>query len=228
MNKHLAASLALCLSLSVFVLAGCSNGTPSNDASSASKTENGQQSESPSTTSGNSSDKAKGDASSSQAANPNNSDSTAGSGSSSSTGSGNASTSGNSPADSSSQASSSAKPQAYGSKTDSDDFTILDGTPIKVSPADGFENRGFTTFVCKKGGTYAFKASSPKLSWNVYVMDEPFDDAVRYIPHSCKPTTKANGSVTLDKGQYVYVECGVSAYSDDKAPSSPTLTISYE
>ena len=130
-------------------------------------------------------------------------------------------------AEASSSSSSSSKSRAYGEKTDSDDFTILDGTTITVTAKDGFDNRGFTTFVCQESGTYTFKSDTKKITWKAYVMDEQFDDAVRYIPQAADSTIEANSDIDLADGQYVYVECSSNAYTDDKAKDG-TLSISME
>ena len=72
----------------------------------------------------------------------------------------------------------------------------------------------------KKDGTYEFKCepSDKKAYWDIYVLDEPFEDAFRYLANAYTPTLKAtkdSKKFELKKGQYVYCVCSENSFTDE-------------
>ena len=72
----------------------------------------------------------------------------------------------------------------------------------------------------KKDGTYEFECepSDKKAYWNIYVLDEPFEDAFRYLANAYEPTikaTKESKKIKLKKGQYVYGVCSENSFTDE-------------
>lgn len=86
----------------------------------------------------------------------------------------------------------------------------------------------------KASGTYEFTCnpSDNTAYWDIYVLNEPFDDALRYLTSAHNPTLKVTKKPTtykLKKGQYVYCSCSQNALTfegDSKTFSCP-LSIKY-
>lgn len=102
--------------------------------------------------------------------------------------------------------------------------------PVTVKVADGYENAGFTMYVCEETGTYEFFTEDPKetgVEWEVYLLDEEFDDAVRYIPQAYeKVSLKDDRYLDIKEGQYVYVYCSENAFTGGDADNEATYTFS--
>ena len=69
-------------------------------------------------------------------------------------------------------------------------------------------------------GTYKFQCepSDKKAYWDVYVLDEPFEDAFRYLSSAYTPALKAtneSNTIKLKKGQYVYCICSENSFTDE-------------
>ncbi|GEM_PF-5128350 len=89
-----------------------------------------------------------------------------------------------------------------------------------VTPADGFDNAGYTEFECTETGNYIFEANDVSdkagITWNVYVFDKPFEDAFRFIPQSGEFEAAISGSggeMDIKKGQYYYVYCSENGFT---------------
>ena len=67
-------------------------------------------------------------------------------------------------------------------------------------------------FDVKVSGTYQFSCdpSDGKTTWDIYVLDEKFEDALRYLSTAYSPVvvaTKEGVTYNLNAGQYVYCVC---------------------
>ncbi len=91
---------------------------------------------------------------------------------------------------------------------------------------EGFDNAGVTELICDATENYSFTASDKNTSWKVYVLDEKFEDAARFLPQANKPALEGNGTLKIAEGQYIYILCGDSSFTAD-APSGATYTINY-
>ena len=87
-------------------------------------------------------------------------------------------------------------------------------------------------YVVKTTGTYTFscKPSDGKTTWDIYVLDEKFEDALRYLTNAYEPVLTATSKATtykLTKGQYVYCVCSQNSFSfeGDKNTFKCPLTI---
>ena len=87
----------------------------------------------------------------------------------------------------------------------------------------------------EKDGTYEFECepSDKKAYWDIYVLDEPFEDALRYLSNAYTPTLKATDDskkIKLKKGQYVYGVCSENSFTDEGTSGtfSCPLTIELE
>ena len=77
-------------------------------------------------------------------------------------------------------------------------------------------------FVVKKDGSYSIKCEPYKgqAYWDIYVLDEKFDDALRYLTAAYQPKIKATDKaqqIKLKKGQYVYGVCSINAFADGES-----------
>jgi hypothetical protein len=93
-------------------------------------------------------------------------------------------------------------------------------TIVKGNTTTYTDHLNTVEYIVNKDGKYDFtcKPSDNKAYWDVYVLDEPFEDALRYLTSAYSPKLKANGSVQslqLKKGQYVYGVCSENSFTDE-------------
>lgn len=76
-------------------------------------------------------------------------------------------------------------------------------------------------------GVYSFQASEDQSftvtregedDWNVYVLDQEFDDALRYLPQANEPAVTNEGSFAVKAGQFVYCISDLNDFTADEAP----------
>ncbi|MCD7918304.1 MAG: hypothetical protein LUF84_07640 [Clostridiales bacterium] len=84
------------------------------------------------------------------------------------------------------------------------------------------------TFTVPEDGSYTFTVSNAEgqeVTWEVYVLEEPFEDATRYIPQAYEPCLTDSGTLSLTAGGQVYCICSVNAFTGDplEAGSSQLL-----
>ena len=100
---------------------------------------------------------------------------------------------------------------------------MINGDPYAVGAEECFAT-GVTAMICDRTATYSFKSSSEDVNWKIFILDEPFTDAARYLPQSRTADLDGDGTLEIAEGKYVYVYCGVNSFTTD-APSDATLTI---
>ena len=67
--------------------------------------------------------------------------------------------------------------------------------------------------------------NSEEVVWSVYVLEEAFDDSFRYIKQIAEPVLVGDGSVFVEKGQYVYVYCSSNEFTTGVADENAKLNI---
>ncbi len=116
-----------------------------------------------------------------------------------------------------------------------------DTSAVTIDAADAYDSGAFS-FRASQSGTYqavsvTAEGFSPadvdcdaeEVVWTFYVLDEPFDDAVRYLPQACDSVLEGDGSFEVEQGQYVYCMCNISAFTADEMPEGQnTLTLTLE
>lgn len=94
-------------------------------------------------------------------------------------------------------------------------------------------------FQPERDGVYRFYSTNPSyememydpaaITWSVYVLDEPFEDAWRFLPQAYRPAiSDFTGEMTLElkAGAYVYCLCSWTSFHGDPAEdNAATLTI---
>lgn len=104
--------------------------------------------------------------------------------------------------------------------------------PFCVMPGD-CDSRGYLELRCDQAGEYSFKAVNKKgynIKWNIYVMDEKYPDATRYISESETPALTGNGKLQLREKQYIYVQCSANSFTSDEGelPVDSYLEIGFD
>lgn len=98
---------------------------------------------------------------------------------------------------------------------------------IKITAEECFGSM-YYELITEKSGTYSFSAKDSSEEWEVYIFDEEFEDGLRYISQASAPALKGDGTLTIEKGKYVYIYCPVNAftseYPDEKAYIEVSLT----
>ena len=79
-----------------------------------------------------------------------------------------------------------------------------------------YNDAGYIEFIsgAETAAEYTFTAeNSESVKWRVYVLDEAFDDALRYIAQITEPVLIGDGTVSVSAGQYVYVNCSANEFT---------------
>ena len=97
-----------------------------------------------------------------------------------------------------------------------------------IEAKDCFYNAGFVELI--DGATdpaeFTFTSEdSDAVEWSVYIFDEKFEDGYRYIKQAAEPVLVGDGTITFDKGQYVYVYCSVNEFTADVADANARVNI---
>ncbi len=103
---------------------------------------------------------------------------------------------------------------------------FINSEPVVITAKDGFNNAGVTELICDATETYSFTSSDEATTWDIYLLDNRFEDAARLLPQAEKPALKGDGNLEIAEGKYIYIVCSESAFTGDAA-SDATLTINY-
>ena len=79
-----------------------------------------------------------------------------------------------------------------------------------------FYDAGFIELIAgaNEPGEYTFTTEdSDTVEWQIYVLDQVFDDSFRYIKQAAEPALVGNGTIILNEGQYVYVYCSANEFT---------------
>lgn len=81
---------------------------------------------------------------------------------------------------------------------------------------DSYENCGFTYFIIFESGDYNFEAKGDNnLTWDIYLLDEEWEDVCRFIPQANELSLKTDGTIHIDAGTYVYIQCPINDFTAD-------------
>lgn len=114
--------------------------------------------------------------------------------------------------------------------------TEADAAVITVDAADHFAD-GFYCFQMEQDGTLSAEVYSEydstelgeEAGWEFYVLDEEFDDALRYLPQAFDSVETEDGVFQASEGQWVYCHCNVNAFSASEIePGVLVLTLTVQ
>lgn len=93
---------------------------------------------------------------------------------------------------------------------------------FQVSAYDLYMDCGYGWYECKKTGNYQFERTgtlsdvysehSDDIDWKVFLLDEPFEDAPRFIAQSAEQELCGDGTVFVEKGRYIVVYCSQNVF----------------
>ena len=118
--------------------------------------------------------------------------------------------------------------EAYGEKVPAASETVEEKIFAVIEAKDCFDDAGFVEFIAgaEEASEYTFAAEdSDTVEWNVYVLDEAFDDGFRYIKQAAEPVLTGNGTIFIDEGQYVYVYCSANEFTTETVDENAKLNV---
>lgn len=90
---------------------------------------------------------------------------------------------------------------------------------------------GAFSFVVQQKGMYTFSIDNAEgyedATWDIYVLEEPFEEAVRYIPQAEAPALSGEGGLALTEGQVVYCFCSVNSFTNTLEEVTGASTLTY-
>ena len=120
--------------------------------------------------------------------------------------------------------------QAYEEKTSE---TTLTEEEIftTIEAKECFDDAGFIELIdgATDPAVFTFTSEdSDNVEWSVYIFDEAFEDGFRFIKQAAEPVLVGDGTISFDKGQYVYVYCSVNEFTADAADENARLNVTVE
>ena len=91
-----------------------------------------------------------------------------------------------------------------------------------------FYDAGYVELIAgaEESGAYTFKAEdSEAVEWRVYILDQAFDEGFRYIAQVAEPVLVGDGTVSVDVGKFVYVNCSANEFTTGVVDESAKLRI---
>ena len=104
-----------------------------------------------------------------------------------------------------------------------------EGTTFAIIAAKNcFYDAGYVELIAGAEATaeYIFTAeNSEAVEWQVYVLDEAFDDGFRYIAQFTDPVLIGDGTITVNAGQYVYLYCSANEFTTGVVDENAKIVI---
>lgn len=72
---------------------------------------------------------------------------------------------------------------------------------------------GFYAMQLEESGMFFAYCGNPDITLEIYVLDEEFQDALRYIPQAYEPSAIDDAIISVDEGQWVYIYCSDNSYT---------------
>lgn len=99
---------------------------------------------------------------------------------------------------------------------------------ITLEAKDCFYDAGFVEIISWSEATVEFTftaENSEGVEWWVYVLEEAFDDGLRYIKQVAEPVLMGDGTISVEEGQYVYVYCSANEFTTGVVDENAKLNI---
>lgn len=87
---------------------------------------------------------------------------------------------------------------------------------LDVDAADVWEDGGYS-FQAEQDAVYTLTREGDA-DWEIYVLDEEFEDSFRYLPQAFDSAAVNEGTVSVQQGQMVYCLCSENPFTSDEAP----------
>ncbi len=108
-----------------------------------------------------------------------------------------------------------------------------EGAYLVLDAADAYD--GAYSFVTEEAGKYSFEAANAEgfedLSWDVYILDEEFQESTRYLPQAYETNlTVGDGDVDellVEADQFVYCVCSLNSFTGDKTVGASKLAVRF-
>lgn len=98
-----------------------------------------------------------------------------------------------------------------------------------ITSEDAYD--GAFSFTVQQKGMYTFSIDNAEgyedVTWDIYVLEEPFEEAVRYIPQAETPALRGEGGLALTEGQVVYCFCSVNSFTNTLEEVTGASTLTY-
>lgn len=72
---------------------------------------------------------------------------------------------------------------------------------------------GFYVMQLEETGMFFAYTSNPDITLEIYVLDEEFQDGLRYIPQAYEPAAIDDAIISVDEGQWIYIYCSDNSYT---------------
>jgi hypothetical protein len=98
---------------------------------------------------------------------------------------------------------------------------------VDVDAAKVWQEGGWYSFQAERDGVYTLSRDG-EADWEVYVLNETFDDALRYLPQAEDPVAVNEGDVDVKAGQMVYCQCSENSFTAEEAPEDGEYVLHLE
>jgi len=108
---------------------------------------------------------------------------------------------------------------------------FINSEPYTIEAATADE-RGFQAVTCSDDGNYKVTITNPEgedYKWVIYLADEKFEDATRYIPDAMEPALEGEGTIEIKADQYIYIYTSANSFElgDKEIPKDAYLQFDY-
>ena len=97
-----------------------------------------------------------------------------------------------------------------------------------ITPEEAYDGYGYVHFLAEETGTYHFEPiHSEGIEWRVYLLDEEFTDAERYIPHAYEEALIGAGDLSVSAGTYIYVYSTANSWTQTEIPAGAACHVTF-
>ena len=98
----------------------------------------------------------------------------------------------------------------------------------EISPEENWAEYGYAKILAPKTGLYNFEpVNSEGIDWEVYVLDEEFTDAERYIPQVYDPVVVGQGAANIEEGKIIYLYSSANSWTMIETPEGCVCRITF-
>lgn len=79
---------------------------------------------------------------------------------------------------------------------------------------------GFFYLPVEESGMFSAYCDNSNVTLEIYVLDEEFQDGLRYIPQAYEPTAIDDAIISVDEGQWIYIYCSDNSFTTSEPSES--------